>query len=249
MFRAYGVTNTGKVRAHNEDSYLVNGDVKSEGSIFIDNAKEIFVAVADGMGGAEGGEIASNLVLRNLKDSLIILEERAINKDINIINDRILEATENNIGRVGMGSTLVAIKVIDDKSAIINVGDSRVYLYRDGFIRQLTKDHTLVQQLYELGVIERDEMKTHSKSHFLTQCIGGRKKSIIEPQVILNRKFIEGDILILCSDGLYNKINEDNLEDLIGKSNDIRDIGDKLINLANELGGDDNITAVLVQVI
>ncbi|MDV5113750.1 hypothetical protein R2Q93_00860 [Clostridium perfringens] len=76
-----------------------------------------------------------------------------------------------------------------------------------------------------------------------------KKKSIIEPQVILNRKFIEGDILILCSDGLHNKINEDNLEDLIGESNDIRDIGDKLIDLANELGGDDNITAVLVQVI
>lgn len=248
MYNIYASTDIGIEREHNEDSYLVNEIIKSSGSLFLENLEKAFVAVADGMGGANAGEVASNLVLDLLKDQIKSLDKESIYRDINEINNKVLEVSKDST-KAGMGSTLVAIKLEDNNNVILNVGDSRAYLFRADIIRQLSKDHTLVQQLYELGEIDREEMKTHEKSHILTQCIGGNSKCNVNPNLVLDYKFREGDILLLCSDGLYNKVNEDEMEKILSMNGNIKTIGDKLIERANELGGDDNITIVLVEVI
>lgn len=248
MYNIYANTDIGVMREHNEDCYLVNGVIKSSGSLFIKNLDKCFVGVADGMGGANAGEVASNLVLNLLKDRIKALEESKVYKDINEINNNVLELGKDST-RSGMGSTLVAVKLEPNNNVILNVGDSRAYLFRTDIIRQLSKDHTLVQQLYELGEIDREEMKTHENSHILTQCMGGNKKCSINPNLVFDYKFRGNDTLLLCSDGLYNKVNEDEMEKILSMYDDIKTIGDKLIERANELGGDDNITIVLIQVI
>lgn len=248
MFSIYGITNTGRVRCINEDALLINGKIISSGDIYIEETDEVFVAVADGMGGEEAGEVASKLTLVELKSKLYQLSEKEIEEDVKIINRKVLDGPSIGIGKVGMGSTLVAFKIQNENNVLINIGDSRGYFYRDGFLRQLTKDHTLVQQLYEAGCISREEIKNHSKSHLLTQCIGANMNSLLKPQVILNKKFIKDDIILLCSDGLHNKIDEDGIEDIISLNNDIKDIGKNLIATANDLGGEDNISLVLVKV-
>lgn len=248
MYNIYASTDIGVEREHNEDSYLVNGIIKSSGNLFLENLEKVFVAVADGMGGANAGEVASNLVLDLLKDEIKNLDKESIYRDINKINNKVLEVSKDST-KTGMGSTLVAIKLDTNNNVILNVGDSRAYLFRADIIRQLSKDHTLVQQLYELGQIDREEMKTHEKSHILTQCIGGNSKCDVNPNLVFDYKFREGDILLLCSDGLYNKVNEDEIEEILSMNTNIKTIGDKLVERANELGGDDNITIVLVEVI
>lgn len=248
MYSIYANTDIGVMREHNEDCYLVNGIIKSNGSLFLENLEEFFIGVADGMGGANAGEIASNLVLDLLRDKIKSLDEANIYRDINEINNIVLEVGKDS-AKKGMGSTLVAVKLESNNNVILNVGDSRAYVFRADIIRQLSKDHTLVQQLYELGELDREEMKSHEESHILTQCIGGNKKCDINPHLIFDYKLRKNDVLLLCSDGLYNKVNEDEMEKILSMYDDIKTIGDKLIQRANELGGDDNISIVLVKVI
>lgn len=249
MYNIYGITDQGMVRLENEDAFFINGTAYHEGSVYLENVEEVFIGVADGMGGSKGGKIASTLVVNELGHHLGTFNHENIKQDMTTIHQRLLNAPDQNIGSHGMGSTLVAFKTQGNENILVNIGDSRGYLYRNGYIRQLTKDHTLAEHLCELGMIGIEQKHNHSQSHILTQCLGGDCKVVIDPHVVYNKVLNHNDILLFCSDGLYHGVNEDQLETIIQSHTSLQTMGQKLIHIANTLDGSDNTTIILIQVV
>lgn len=248
MSEIFAITDKGMVREKNEDCFLVNSEVKNNGELYVSNVNNFVIAVADGMGGARGGEIASFLVLDSLSDINVEDSFLDIRKKLKEINQRVNNYAKSNKDLYGMGSTLVGLLYNQHKSIIFNLGDSRLYLFRKGYIRQLTKDHSLVQRLQDIGEISREEKKEHKLSNILTQCLGGDKISEIDPEVIEDITFTEGDLVIMCSDGLYNMLDDDIFEEMLKKDCNIHTLGKSLIYEANLRGGEDNMTLILVKV-
>ncbi len=242
MFKVFADTNPGRVRSHNEDAYLVFMPPGGEGS-----QKGALFAVADGVGGHAKGEVASSLGLKTLKEvyfSSPLPPMDALLEGIKAAHQKILSLANSSPAYKGMATTCTAIVLGPYGGYMVHVGDSRCYLFRNGALWQLTEDHTLVNQLVLQGKISKNQAFSHPQKHVLTKALG--IGSFLKPQVATLR-YQQGDIFLLCTDGLHDVVDRERILEIL-KSRDIIEAGALLINIANEAGGPDNITVVLVQV-
>lgn len=234
---AEAITDTGLVRGNNEDSYLLLPEYR-------------LWAVADGMGGYDGGEIASAIAISALKSA--IASAQNLTDAIQASHRAIEQAARDGLGSKGMGSTIVAVQIEGDHYQIGWVGDSRAYLYRENCNETdpcslccLTKDHSYVQLLLDQGLISAHEAENHPQKNVITQALGGIGKSITVDCV--EGKWHTGDIFLLCSDGLSAKVSAENMESILGnRSISLADKAGQLLKEALAAGGDDNITFILL---
>lgn len=220
----------GKVKELNEDDYLRLE--RSDFSLF---------AVADGMGGHNAGEIASSMAIDILKDYEFDLDNMpgSIIAAIKFANKQILTKARENIEYEGMGTTLTTAVLIDDKLYIGHIGDSRAYLLRNSELRQLTEDHSLVNKLVKAKEITSQEAREHPQSNILLQALGVEKNIDID---IVEVDIKEGDIVLLCTDGLNRMVKDDTIEEVLLENSDLEEKAKKLVQIANEFGGYDNVT-------
>ncbi|MBR2695899.1 MAG: Stp1/IreP family PP2C-type Ser/Thr phosphatase [Parasporobacterium sp.] len=235
--KSYGLTDIGMSRKYNQD-YSLECDEQ------IGNLDNLY-AVCDGLGGHNAGEFASEnaaeLFFDFAEDSdakmpLSIFRE-AINKVNNLIYRKGLEPQYT-----GMATTLVACTIRDDTAYIINVGDSRAYIIGDE-ITQITWDHSYVGELVKEGKLSKDEARFHKKNNVITRAIGAERT--VEPdyfQVTME----DDEIILLCSDGLYNMVSEYTMKAIVNSAGTLQEKAEKLVDLANEAGGKDNIAVVLI---
>jgi serine/threonine protein phosphatase PrpC len=236
--RAFGATHTGRVRAGNEDSFLV---------------ADLVFAVADGMGGHQAGEIASDAALEPLRalDLSDIDDPAALGEQladaVRAANTLVVERAAADPELEGMGTTLTAVAVRDGQLHVAHVGDSRAYLLRDDEpMSQLTTDHTLVERLVREGRLSRDEAATHPQRNVITRAIG--HESTVDVEVLPPITLRDGDQILLCSDGLSGPVPDARISETLAETVDGDDAVRALLALANAAGGPDNITAVLVRV-
>ena len=237
----FAKTDIGKAREKNQDYYYVSEE-NDEPKIYI---------LADGMGGYKGGEVASKLATESVKkyiqsnfDSIIKDKEsilKLIASAVEYANMVVYEKSKETQELEGMGTTLEVCLIYNNKAYIGHVGDSRVYRIRNEVIRKLTKDHSYVQQLIEDKKITREEAKTHPKKNMITRALGCTP--YVEPD-LRARNFEKGDIFILCSDGLTNMVDEKQIYEIIKE--DIQMAAERLVDEANQAGGYDNITVIII---
>ncbi len=243
--RFYGVTDVGRERSINEDYILVP---KSSEDL------KIFI-LADGMGGANAGEVASKEAAEASKAYIEKNIEKLLSGDPDeirkVIQDAILEANKKVIELSnaileyqGMGTTLIILYILKNKVYIGHVGDSRVYRIRKNIIRQLTKDHSFVQELVNSGTITREEAKNHPQKNALTKVIGYEEN--LNPDII-TKGFLKDDVILICSDGLSNMLeNREIYNTIVENISDVKLVSEELIAKANEAGGLDNISAITI---
>jgi serine/threonine protein phosphatase PrpC len=229
------VTNVGLVRKNNEDAALCDID------------KQLFV-VADGMGGYVAGEVASVLAIESLKQALAAQAGDAppelLRQAFYQANDRIYQEAKNHPEYAGMGTTLSALWVVGNKAYISHVGDSRVYLIRDGQIISLTMDHSLVGELVREGGLTEEQAMNHPQRNVLTRALGCGALVEVDLAEIEIR---EGDAFLLCTDGLFNLVSGEEMAHLITQEKDVKKAVGELVDLALARGGFDNVTAILVR--
>jgi PPM family protein phosphatase len=222
----------GKARERNEDSFLVR--------------RPLF-AVADGMGGHRGGDVASSLALETLQglkapgDPSEVMP--ALVEEVRRANRRVLEKGEGDRNLRGMGTTLTALWSDGEKAYLAHVGDSRAYLLRDGTLQQLTEDHTLVQRYVREGRITPKEAGRHPQRSILTRALGVEEELPVDE---LTLDVLAGDRVLLCTDGLTSMIEEGQIQKILTTEQDPQAACNRLVEAANAAGGDDNITVILL---
>jgi PPM family protein phosphatase len=249
-------TSVGLVRSHNEDSFLLlelslGGGL--EGIYFG------LAAVADGLGGHEGGEIASDLALRVLARSMVntvvipALTADAAAPDRESVSQRLRESVQQANSEVyaqgqlkhnGMATTLVAAAVVGQTACIANVGDSRGYLLEESSLRQISKDHSLVWEMVEGGKIQADDIYTHPLRSIISRCLGTGPKIEVD---LFQQELKPGSSLLLCSDGLWEMVRDNEIQDILLAADSAQSACERLVARANEHGGVDNITVVMLK--
>ena len=240
----FGITDIGKKRENNED-YIYVPDVNESLKLFI---------LADGMGGANAGEEASKLAAKTVRDyvrtNFIKIErtkenlEKLINDAIVYANEVIYKKGEQVPEYKGMGTTLIVVLIYKGRIHIGHVGDSRVYRARQNIFRQLTKDHSFVQNLVKQGEISFEEAKHHPQKNVLLKVLGCEKN--VAPDII-TKGIQKGDIILICSDGLTNMVDDKYIYEIIMQNIfDVSVACKKLIDKANRNGGLDNVSVILI---
>ncbi len=241
MATIFGKSDIGRVRPTNQDCFDYGTTDKNI----------TWVVVCDGMGGAKGGEIASHLAATSIKNTMHDdLQEKLsqdemeqfLKKAIDKANLEVFNKAQKESELRGMGTTIVLLVAFEDKLHIAYVGDSRAYLARHGEIEQLTVDHSMVQQLINDGEITDEEAKAHPQKNIITRALGISK--VVEIDYLVKER-LNGDLFLACTDGLTNYLDK---SDILTCMNEAQGeaLVEKLVALANELGGSDNITAVVV---
>lgn len=225
---AAAATDVGRVRRGNEDSHLLQ--------------VPLFV-VADGMGGAQAGEVASQMAVEAFRSPLdeSVSPELRLERVVVAANDAIYEGSTSNEELQGMGTTLTALLFTDDQITIAHVGDSRAYRWRDGQLEQLTRDHSLVGEMVRRGAITEAEAEVHPQRSILTRALGPERGVPVDK---LTHGARAGDVYLLCSDGLTGMVDDLTLAEQMGSGAPMQEIAENLIRRANENGGIDNITVV-----
>lgn len=231
-FEVGSFTDTGRVRESNQDRLLVAGD---------------FVAVADGMGGHAGGELAAETAIDDLRRFGEPHDAEDVVTAIRQAN-RAVVATAERHGLANMGTTVVAalLRPIRRSVTIANVGDSRAYLLHNGELDQVTRDHSLVQDLLRSGRISEDEARDHPHRNVLTRVLGIADEIDVDT---FELAVSEGDLILLASDGLFNEVDVDDMARIVGDRVDLGAAAADLVAQANENGGNDNITVILARVV
>lgn len=231
-------TDRGQVRAQNEDAVLIIGDEQAG-----------IALVADGMGGHEAGEVASQLVIEQFRRAFSTLPatpmemEDWFRRNVELANEQVLEFSKQ-ANLLMMGTTIAGVCWHDDTIVIVHVGDSRVYALREDKLQQLTEDHSYVNMLKQLGELTEEEMRVHPKRNIITRAIGSKEHVEPDLQVFAEPEF---DTILICTDGLTTHLTDEEIKQVLERpvSADVK--ADQLINQANRLGGSDNITVALVQ--
>jgi protein phosphatase len=220
-------TDTGRQRHANEDSYYARSP--------------IFV-IADGMGGAQAGEVASRMAADAFDEELVEgTPEEQLAERAREANRRIFELSRADESHSGMGTTLTGALFAGDEVSIVHVGDSRAYLFRDGELRQLTRDHSLVEELRRRGQLTSEEAEEHPQRSVITRALGPDPE--VEPDVHTHQAR-NGDVFLLCSDGLTSMVREEVVADVLSNSSSLAEAVARLIEGANAAGGRDNITVL-----
>lgn len=237
----YAKSDLGKVRDKNEDAYYIPND---------DVGINVYI-LSDGMGGYSGGEIASSLGVAAAKSYIINNYEvtfdqkedilKLVNGAVEYANMVIFEKSRMEENLKYMGCTMEIVLLINDKLYMAHAGDSRIYRLRNRILRKLSKDHSYIEKLIKEGKITKEEAKTHPDKNMVTKALGTMR--LVEPDLIY-KKFLKGDTLLICSDGLTNMVSEEEIKEVLQTSqNPEKD----LIKLANNYGGSDNITVIVVK--
>lgn len=233
--RVGSASDTGRVRTNNQDSTLVTSNL---------------FAVADGMGGHQGGEVASAIAVAELLERVQEPTQESLRDGIRLANRTIFERAGEDPDLRGMGTTIAAMVLVDNELgdrelAWANVGDSRIYLYRDGRLQQLSEDHSLVEDLRRDGQLTEEEAAVHPQRNILTRALGIDAEVEIDSASVLP---YVGDRFLLCSDGLFNEVELDRISATLRRVPDPDEAAADLVRLANEHGGRDNVTCVIVDV-
>jgi serine/threonine protein phosphatase PrpC len=249
--RFWAATDVGKVRDHNEDNFLV------------DKGLNLFV-VADGMGGHASGEVASAIAVKQIRDvirqnkdlldayaegsqiastrDVLSLMEHAVQKGCAEIHD----LAEREPDKRGMGTTLSGLLIIKGRGFIAHVGDSRIYLLRSGRVIQLTEDHSLINELIKRGKLAADEAENSPYKNAVTRAVGVYENVEVDT---IDFDVLPGDQYLVASDGLTGYLKDDEIQPVMGGRDDIREVPQAFIDLANERGGKDNITNIVVRIV
>jgi protein phosphatase len=258
-------THVGKVRPNNEDQHLIarlskvmevlagSGPDGEPARLVAEEA--YLLIVADGMGGAGGGEVASARAVEACKTYLLKakwflhhgdpeeeVRHRAVTERLKGLDRELVEEGNADPALAGMGTTLTVIISVGDEASILHVGDSRAYLFRDGELTQLTRDHTVTQQFIDCGLVHPDEARSHRLRHMLTNVVGG------QPGVrgdIDRLRVADGDRLLLCTDGLTEMVGDARIADVLARHSRPEQACAALVEAALEGGGKDNVTVVL----
>lgn len=247
---AQGLTHVGRQRQHNEDAFLVETNAK----LFL---------VADGMGGHAAGEIASRIAVDSISEFILHTKEddgtwphaydehykRSTNRlmaAVRMANTRVLEAMRKDARLRGMGTTVVACLADNDVMSFAHVGDSRAYLIRDDNLNRITNDHSWVFEQVQAGMLTEAEAEKHPLRNVITRALGGALQVNPDASEIQTKP---GDVFLLCSDGLTGMVPEEEILRIVTQTEKLEDACQKLIEAANERGGLDNITAILVKTI
>jgi protein phosphatase len=247
-FRSSLKTDVGLRRQHNEDSYLVNPEL----GLYV---------VCDGMGGHAGGETASRLAVLTVERELIAARQRednpftatapletsplaaALRESIEAACAAVFQKSRENAELHGMGTTCIALLLKDDQAIVGHVGDSRAYLIRDGQAYQLTEDHSLVNEQVRAGLLTPEEAKRSKLKNVITRSVGFEEDVLVD---LIGLTTQANDKLLLCSDGLSNLVPIEEIRDALLRD-PIEDVSAKLVDLANERGGDDNSTVIAIE--
>lgn len=239
------LTDVGCQREDNEDSYAYWES--PDAAVFARLGR--LAVVADGMGGCEGGQFASRIAVDTVQESYSSAREgdpqELLLEAVHLANVRVQENAQANPALHGMGTTLTAAAVVGGNLYFAHVGDSRLYLLREGSLRAVTHDHTLVARLVESGVIRPEDAESHPQKHVLTAAVGvGEEISAdFAPEPIALEK---SDVLLLCTDGLWGQMSEAEMADILS-SRKLEAAARALVQLAKEHGGPDNITLLVMQ--
>lgn len=220
-------SHTGQVRTNNQDSAV------AEPGLF---------AVADGMGGHAAGEVASQVAIEALRSDAPTL---GIVEAVRAANRAVIDRAGDDPALRGMGTTVCALSPIDGRVVLVNVGDSRGYLFRDGELSQITADHNLVAELERDGHISAEEARVHPQRNIITRVLGNDLDLEVDTFEV---DPFRGDRFLLCSDGLFNEVDDEAIARLLRTERDPQRVADDLVRMANEAGGRDNITVVVVDV-
>lgn len=238
----------GKVRKNNED--YCKGEI-----IDTDFGAIGIFALADGMGGHNKGEVASELAVDNiiefLKENLLQSNDIKIDYIDDIIkqayhsvNKIVYEKSTTSLEFEGMGTTLVTAITYKNNLYVANVGDSRCYLLNEDGLRKITIDHSVVEELVKANIITEEEAKTHPRRNHITRAIGTDEMVVVD---IFNKKISENDVVLLASDGLTGCVYEEDIKNILQQNKSISEINDDLINIANDISGRDNVSVVLIK--
>jgi protein phosphatase len=240
------LTDPGRVRPNNEDSFghfepSNEDEGKKMGWLFV---------VADGMGGHRGGEIASKLAVQSIKSAYYadggLSRAAALKIAVEQANRLILEEAVADPALSGMGTTCTAMAVHDGFAFFVHVGDSRAYVRREGELVQLTQDHSLVGEMVRSGILSDEDARNHPKRNVITRSLGVQS-ALVADTPFTPFKLERNDVFILCSDGLTSMLNDNEIGDVLSDNEPAAAV-EKLVALANQRGGKDNITAVVVKV-
>ncbi len=250
--RAAAMTDVGRVREHNEDAVLAVDYTRES---LVEPAQSHLYVVADGMGGAEAGEIAAAIAVQTIRSYIGSRLEGArgevsngaelLTAALEEANSRIIEYVASHPESRGMGSTGVCALVAPPDAAVAWVGDSRGYLMEGATLRRVTKDHSLVQRLVEIGQITAEEARTHEHKNVITRSLGARQSGPAGAEAVA-LKLKRGDKLMLCSDGLTAHVDDPQIHDILGRNPDPFDAARELVVAANAGGGTDNISVIVV---
>lgn len=247
----FALTDTGKVREHNEDAYAIRPEFG-------------LAVVADGMGGYNAGEVASAIAVETVSkevarsipqlvpgqtdpDTGLHYETLVLRDAISLANQQIFRSAHANQQHRGMGTTVASALFWDNRVSLAHVGDSRIYRFRDGELAPLTKDHSVVQEVLGDSSLSEEEAKQAFQSNLVTRALGVEKRTVMD---LVERSARPGDVFLLCTDGLTNMVDDEAMTKiLIDKAKDLSDAGERLLQQANRNGGKDNISVLLVRVV
>lgn len=238
MLKTFSITDIGLKRKINQD-YVFSSEMQ------VGKLPNLFI-VADGMGGHKAGDYASREATRTIVEYIEQSEETnpiiVIRKAIELANSHLLEKSREFEEYTGMGTTIVAATIIDDCLYVANVGDSRLYLLNDE-IKQVTKDHSLVEEMVRLGGLDEETAKYHPKKNVITRAVGGNDEIQID---FFEIQLEPGDAILMCSDGLTNMLDDEEIKLIVEKQRDVIEKAEALVKAANENGGRDNITVTMI---
>ena len=249
MIEAYGRTDVGRRRKVNEDSFLVS----PETSLY---------AVCDGMGGHNAGEVASRMAIETISafitrsavekeitwpwglDANLSFDANRLKTAIRLANARVFQAADNREELTGMGTTVVTALVSGETMSVGSAGDSRCYLVRGGELKQLTRDDSWVSAALGEGILNSDDVERHPLRNVITKAVGARDAIDLD---VLEHELEPGDVVMLCSDGLHGMIGDQEIAKILKSPDSLEETSARLVDAANEAGGRDNVTVVLLR--
>jgi protein phosphatase len=261
LVQVFGRTDVGRTREHNEDAFVIADLTRNDASLQpavrshrVGDKGTLFM-VADGMGGAAAGEIASqmatDIIIKELRDNWLPLQQpstdafaRCLKQATQKANQMIHAYATSHQEYRGMGTTATIAGLLADTLYLAQVGDSRAYLVRDGVAKQITKDQSLMQKLIEAGELTEEEAAQSERRNIILQALGPEANIKVD---LTYQRIRRGDVLVLCSDGLSGQVNRDTIAQVIAEEQDLVQACRRLIDLANEAGGPDNITVIIAR--
>lgn len=238
MIKSFSVTDIGKKRKLNQDFVFASDEP-------VGNLPNVYI-VADGMGGHNAGDYASKCtvetVVREIRGCFEKSPIRILSKAIRVANDQIRMRAREDSSLYGMGTTIVVAACLGKYLQVANVGDSRLYIVGDK-IRQITRDHSLVEEMVRMGGIGREEARNHPDKNIITRAIGARDTIEID---FFHEELKSGEIVLMCSDGLTNMLEDEEIEGILKGQGTMEERTDRLVEAANQNGGKDNITVIVI---
>lgn len=239
MIQSFSVTDIGKMRNLNQD-FVYTADEK------IGNLPNLYI-VADGMGGHNAGDFAARLTISTMLETIAKLSdadaEVLLDKSIIAANREVFQCAGSSEDLEGMGTTVVAATIDDRRLTVANVGDSRLYLCREGGLRQITRDHSWVEEMIRRGGLKREDARNHPDKNIITRAVGVEETVRID---FFELALQEKDLVLMCTDGLTNMLEDETIYGVLMGAGTLEEKAKELVRRANESGGRDNISVILI---